>query len=501
MEEFNSSQASFLKSTLAKKTAMKHAIQIVLSLSLLTALHVRANEYPNNIDIPTLVQLALKNQFDIRIQEISAEQAAENIKSAGESFETTVSASASEFRDSNSNPNNFPYSVEGNSQSIAVQKRFGTGTSAQLRVNQNEFDGLAVPMSADATLSVSQQLLRGRSRAYNLAPIRIAQKRHDISLESLRQTVINTIAEAQFAYFDGILAEKNLEVAQESLRLAEQLLNENKRRAEIGSVARSDILQAEAEVAARRERVYLAEVGLIRSKNHLKALLSQETRAVIDWNFSFIAPSTPENREVELWSAFNQALLNRPDFRQATLNLEISEIEHLRQRHASLPALELFARMNMEGFGSSTGQTFNDLDSDKIPDFSFGVNLSRSLTNRAAKARAASAAMEQNLRQLTIQQLEQGILLNLDTAAAQIRSNWKRLETARSSRELAQKSLEAEQKRYQTGTSSTFILIRLQTDLVSASVREVVAENDYRKSLVEWDRQTAQILKLHNIEI
>ena len=157
--------------------------------------------------------------------------------------------------------------------------------------------------------------------------------------------------------------------------------------------------------------------------------------------------------------------------------------------------------MSLEGWGQSTMGTFNDVNSDESPDYAVGINVSRSMSNKAAKARKSIALLARNRSQMTLLELEQAILLELDSAAAQISSNWKRLSSAKKSRELAEQSLNAEQKRYQTGISTTFILIRLQTDLANAKIRELIAANDYRKSVVEWDRQTGTILMKNNIQM
>ena len=456
---------------------------------------------PETIGIEQVVQLSLANQFRISIGRIEQEQATEDTRIAAEPFEARLSVEALTFRDANSDPNNFPYSVEGSQQSIALSRSFSTGTSVDLALNSDHFQDLETPRSGEAMLTLQQNLLRGRSRAYNLAPIRIASKQSEISTEALRQTVIDTLTAAQFAYFDALLAEANLNVARESLALAEQLLQENHRRSEIGSIAPSDILQAEAEVAARQDRVYQAEATLVRAINALKQSLSNQGIHTLQWEFTLLPPPTPQALNIELIADYEAALQNRPDYRQSVLSLDIGEIEALRQSHATLPDLNLFFQMSLAGWGDSFDDTFAEVGRDARPNYAVGMSLSRSLSNRASQARKSIARLEHNRRQMSLLELEQAILLDLHTAAAQIESNWKRLTTASQGRKLAEQSLDAEQKRFQTGISSTFILIRLQTDLANAQIRELIAANDYRKSVVEWERQTGTLLQRHHIEL
>ena len=457
--------------------------------------------YPEELGINEVVQLSLGNHFQIAIGKIQLEKADQDIAIQKAPFETTAEASITGFRDSSTNPQDYPYSAKGVQESVSLQRQFSTGTSVQLSLDSTKYEGLEVPRSGEATLQVSQNLLKGGGFNYNLAPVRIATRQRDISREALRQTVIDTVTEAQFAYYDGLLAESYVDVSKESLELAKQLLTENQRRAEIGSIASSDLLQAEAEVALRQETLYQAEVGLTQSKNRMKRILSDQVRGVLDWHFSFVPLGDPEKRSVQLLREYDVALGLRPDYRQAVLNLEIGEITKLRESNAALPSVDLYAQMRYEGWGSSLNKSFSEAFDQEKPDYTVGVSVSRPLLNRAARASKLQAALETNRLQLTLKQLEQAILLDLDDAAAQIDASWKRFESAKQGRLLAEKSLEAEQKRYKTGTSSTFILIRLQTDLISARMRELIAVNDYRKSLVEFDRQTGKILELNHIEI
>ena len=460
-----------------------------------------ASEYPEELGINEVVQLSLGNHFQIAIGKIELEQAEQNTAIQKAPFETTAEASVTEFRDSSTNPQDYPYSAKGVQQSLTLQRQFSTGTSIQLSADSTRYEDLEIPRSGEVSLQVSQRLLKGRGLAYNLAPVRIAARQRDITREALRQTVIDTITEAQFAYYDGLLAESYVDVSKESLELAKQLLAENQRRAEIGSIASSDLLQAEAEVALRQETLYQAEVGLTQSKNRMKRILSDRVREVLDWHFSYIPLGDPEKRGVQLLKEYEVALSLRPDYRQAVLNLEIGEINKLRESNAALPSVDLYAQMSYEGWGDSLDKSFREALDQEKPDYMLGVSVSRPILNRAARASKWQAALETNRLQLTLNQLEQAILLDLDDAAAQIDGSWKRFQSAKQGRILAEKSLEAEQKRYQTGTSSTFILIRLQTDLINARMRELIAVNDYRKSLVEFDRQTGMILDLHHIEV
>lgn len=477
---------------------LKMFVGLIISLAIVDG----KTDAPSQMSLETSIQLALASNYVMRIGEIEAQQAEEAIRIGGQALETTVSASSETFRSKNSGPSDYPYSAEGEQHTLAIQKRFSTGTQVEVSLDATSLEGTGVDNDfTGMNVGISQNLLRGRGTGVNRAPIRIASRRAGISHEYLRQAVIDTISEAQYAFYDALLAEANLRVANESLGLAQKLLSENQRRAEVGSIAKSDLLQAEAEVAARQVRLFQAEGTLIRATNRLKRVTSDEIEHILEWKFTIEEPVAPLQRVVDLKQAYQLALSERPDYRQAVLNLEISEIEKYRNRNLSLPAVDLYARMGVAGQSNSVRNSFNRGFEEEYPSYSVGLRVTHSIPNSAASARSVIARMENRRIELTLRQLEQAILLDLDSANAAITTNWKRLGSAINSRVLAEKSLEAEQKRYKTGTSSTFILIRLQTDLVNSQIRELVAMNDYRKSLVEFDRQTAGVLESMNIQL
>jgi|GEM_PF-3358709 len=457
---------------------------------------------PSKISIEDAVVLALKRNHTVRIGEVEVRKAEEAVATASEPFELTASLNAETFRSKQTGPSDYPYSVEGNRQTATLSKQFTTGTAVELSAESTAYDG--VPGDdhyASVGVGLSQSLLRNRGFAANRAPIRVAQRRADFSREAFRQLLIDTLSDTHYAYFDAILAEENLRVAQESLALSRQLHEENRRRSQVGSIAPSDLLQAEAEVALREERVYQAEGDLVAARNRLKRMLSDQMEGLVEWDFSLASLPAPESRIMDLRGEYDVACRERPDYRQAVISLDIADIERIREENASLPALDLYARMSFNGQSSDIGGGLSDSFDDTSPNYAVGLKLSRSIRNGSADARAAMAGLERTRMRMTLSQLEQSILLDLDSAIARISSNWKRLESARNSRVLAERSLEAEQKRYQTGTSSTFVLIRLQTDLVNARIRELVTGNEYRKSLIELDRQTGRILSDWNIEM
>jgi len=181
------------------------------------------------------------------------------------------------------------------------------------------------------------------------------------------------------------------------------------------------------------------------------------------------------------------------------LGLERDEIDALRASNAALPDLDAFAESYYFGTDSDYGSSFKRARHDDEPDFAVGLVFSYSIPNRKASAEKAIAKREIRRSKYTLKHLELQIALELDNGARRIDCDWNRVVTARESRKLAEQSLEAEQKLYDTGNSSTFVILRLQTDLMNAQLRELSAENDYRKALVEYQRILGASLLAYNI--
>lgn len=471
------------------------------ALALLVLASSSLAQTPEPLSLDQAVLRALQTRFTVRVAEVAVEQARAGVTVAGEPFEATASGSAEFFREPSLLPGEAPGKLTGNRTALEVGKVLPTGTEVAIGLETSQISGYDPSDQAQVFLGITQPLLRNAGTAVNRAAIRIADRVLDRSRESLRQAVMDTLTEVQFAYFDAYLAENNVQVAEESLRLSQRLLEENQRRADIGSIARSDLLQAEAEVAAREEQLYSAQVGLVQAVNDLKQLLTNETRGLLDWTLALQALPAPQPRTADPRGDFARALQKRPDYRDATLALDINQIEQLRSRNQKLPNLDLYARMNWYGVDDSASGSLANVSDDRRPAYVAGIRLSRSFSNRAAEARSTIDRLQQRRLEWGLRELEQAILLDLDVAATRMERFWKRLESARRGRLLAEQSLTAEEQRYQTGTSSTFVLIRLQTDLTNARIRELVAANEYRKAVLLYDRLTADLLDAHAIEL
>lgn len=453
--------------------------------------------YP--LDLRQSVLLALKNNYRVEDGQLSSEQASEEVRRQRGVFDPTIAVRSGDFRQEYSN-GSLP-SGSGVQTSASVGGLLPTGTEYNVSVTTTELKNVA-PEDRQSTglyAEVRQNLMKGFGWRANVAPVRVAAKNAAISRLEFERDVSALITEVNHAYFDVILAEQNARVARESLGLVERLCSENMERLALKSIAESDLFQAQAERAARRENLFEAVRLEGDAENALRLLIADSPENAVGMTLSVAPLAPPEKVVSDARADFRRALSARQDYRKAVLGLERDQIDSLRASNAALPDLEAFAQGYWDGSGSDFNKSYGRAMDNGRPDYYAGLSLSFDFPNQTARAEKSIARKQIRRAQLTLSELERRIAVEVDNGARRIECDWNRLVTARESRELAEKSLKAEQERYDIGLSSTFVLLSLQTDLMNAQLRELSAENGYRKSVVDYQRTMGITLVDNNV--
>jgi outer membrane protein TolC len=410
---------------------------------------------------------------------------------------------------------------------------FLTGTSYAVAINGyrqsttslNTLFNPVVPTGL--TVGVDQQLLSGFGYRANAKFIRIAQNDLRVSNSVFRQQVITTVAQVLNLYWDYLAYKENVRVAEQALAYSEKLLSDNRRQVEIGTLAPIEVVRAESEVASDQQNLIVAQTSLQQQAELIKTALSRKVdseliSAQIDAVDKLPAPSP--NDIPPLDQALKQALQNRPEVEQADLNLRYQSVVIKANRNALLPILDMFATyapaglsglssvlapcpsgytpngnqcLSRQGISQSLSQLFHG----NYPDYSFGFTLQFPIRNRSAQADAARALLEQRQLEEQLQkqknQVEQDVRsaeIGVIQAKAQIQAGVKAVL-------LAQKTLDAEQKKFQLGESTVFLVIQAQRDLATAEGNEVKARSTYAKALTQFQQVTATILAEHHVEL
>jgi outer membrane protein len=358
-------------------------------------------------------------------------------------------------------------------------------------------------------MSFTQPLLRGFKLDNTRQQLAVNLLNRDISEESARATVTQTLANVRNAYWDLVFAQSAVDVAVRATTLADKLVEDNQARVEVGTLAPLDIVQAQAEAATRRQNLAAAEAAAQTAEIALKRFLVSGTDDPL-WRQTLRPVDLPSLQPppTDVEGAIRTALAQRTDMLNSRKNLDISDVNIRFFRNQNMPDLDLNASYGAQGLGgtffrrSGSGiesqvigtvpggfaDALNVLQQREYPNWNFSLTLSYPLFGSQAEAQVARARLQRNQSMTRIRALEVQIAAEVANAALTVQSNLKRVEAATAARELAMKRLEAEQSKFDVGMTTNFFVVQAQRDLRDAQNTELRALADYRKSLVNFER-------------
>ncbi|MFQ5793010.1 MAG: TolC family protein, partial [Acidobacteriota bacterium] len=348
----------------------------------------------------------------------------------------------------------------------------------------------------------------------------VAQNGERISRHQFQAQVMDVVRDVENAYWDLVFSIEDLEVTQKSLQLARDLLRNNRIQVEVGTMAPIDVLEAEAEVAAREEAVILAEEAIQRNEDLLKRLVNDpESEDFWSVRFKPVDQPTRSDVNIDLEAAVRIALQRRPVLSQSRVELDTRSYNVRYTRNQVLPQVDLVGSLTFNGLGGDqivrqgfAGEILREIPggySDALDqvfggdfrDWTVALNVSYPLGNSAADAAYAQARVAYRQQRAQINSQELLIAQEVRQAARQVETNRKRIDATRVARELAQRRLEAEEKKFEVGMSTSFLIVQAQRDLAQAEANELRAVIDYNKALVAFERARGTLLDKSNISV
>ena len=373
--------------------------------------------------------------------------------------------------------------------------------------SNNLFSNFNPTLQSNIAFQYAQPLLRNFQIDSARQQLLITKKNREISDVQLQRTVASTVRNVKNAYWDLVYASASLAVQQQSLDLARQSVRDTRARVEIGTMAPIDIVAANAEVAQREEAVIVAEAAISQAEDRLRALILDP--ATLDfWNVRLEltddAPSQTQSIDVD--AASRTALANRTDLVQARKTLESSDINLLYARNQTLPDLNLQLNYGLTGLGGTQfirgegfpgpiigqiergfGSVLSDVFANHFPNWSLSVTVGYPIGPAPAEASLARARLQRTQSTTQIRNIELQVTTQVRDAARQVTTNAKRVDTTRASRQLNEQRLQAEERKFAAGTSTSFFVFQAQRDLAQARDNELRATLDYSKSLVDFE--------------
>ena len=395
----------------------------------------------------------------------------------------------------------YSYQTETTANFQTINPRFGS---------QIRFD-ITQPLLKDFGFKVSQR------------EIIIAKNNTAISEIQLKQTLLDTIYSVEEAYWNFVGSIEYYKVMQQSLKLAQDLLEKNTREAEVGMLAPIEILTARSEVARREADILQAE-SLIRStEDQLKTILNLSSKADIDLT-KIVPTDTPtfERRDVSLEEALSMGLQLRPDLQSIRTDLKNKDLDLGYAKNQLLPELNVQASFWSPGLSGTqllyedgnplTGNVIGSVpgkSSDALQDafkfkyknWTIGLTLSVPITSIVTRAQYAQARVSLEQAQVNLQNQEQQAFLEIRNAVRDVQTNYKQVQAYKLARELAKEKLEAEQKKLRVGLATNYEVLLHQRDLADAQSSELRAVIDYNLALAALDKALGMTLEKKNIKM
>jgi outer membrane protein len=435
---------------------------------------------------------------------------------------------------------------------FAYTQGFSWGTNLQVGFNNSRvtsnvpFNTYSPVINSSLRLQVTQHLLQGFGFPANTRFLHIARNNRELSDVAFRLQIIDSVDQIENIYWDLVYAYENARVQSESLQFAQKTLSDTKKQVEIGSLAPIETVRAQSTVAQDQQLVTQAQTNLQLEQLLMKNALTRTLKDPVLASADVIPTSTmeiPQQEEVSpIDDLINDALRHRAELVESRIDLNSRDYSNKAVRSALLPTLDAFAYYAGSGLGGSQsspnlcsnqsaeqlalgfcsgtgtnpitgtpeippvpsvglGSTWNQLVNSTAPDKGVGLQLNIPLRNRAAQAVQIRSELEYRQAQMRQQQIENQVGIEVRNAQYAVQQNRASVDSAKATLDLARQSLDAEQKKYQFGTSTTTLVLQYESQLATAESTLVNATVAYEKSRIELDRSTGALLDHNGISM
>jgi len=397
------------------------------------------------------------------------------------------------------------------SENIPTGGSFSASLYSYVNDSNRSFQTINPRFGSTFRLNFSQPLLRDFGLKYGRRDIIIASYGQEISEENFQKILEDTIYNVELAYWNLVYARENLKVRQQSLQLAQELLEKNKVEIEAGTLPPIELLTAESEVSTRQADILESQALVKNYEDQLKAIINLPAEIEGAKQVQIIPTASPtvEKREITYEEALSIALDKRPDLGAIRSELKNREFNFGYAKNQLLPNLQFTLGYWSPGISGDqliyqdnnplTGVVIGKLPgkkSDAMKDafnfkyknWSIGLVLTLPLSNVITRANYAQAklSLEQSRLKLKNQQLQ--LDLEIGNAVRAVETNYQRALAYRTARELAEQKLTAEEEKFKVGLSTNYLVLQYQRDLANAQTMELKALIDYNISLASLDR-------------
>ena len=473
---------------------------------------------PLSLSIDEAVTLALENNLDLKSDRLDPQIGDTRVAAASGLFKPTVSSTVN--RNNQLQPPSsllFPISTQTDvvTTNVGLNQRlpwFGTSYNVAWdtsHTDSNSFLNSFNPLLRSGfSAAVSQPLLRDLFTDAARTNLALSRNNRTIAETRLQESVVRTTAAVKAAYWSLVAARANVVARQAALRLAEELVRVNTAKVDVGQSPPIDLVSAQAEVASNQEQLIVAETTVKQSEDRLRVLIFDAARRDI-WNVALEPTDTPPvgTAAVDLEAAVTNALRDRGDLARARKDIENAGVALRLAGNQKLPDVRVNATYQASGLGGTEilrsggfpgtiigpgqvigfGTVLDQLFKSDYPTWAVGVSVSYPIGQSAEDANHARSRLEAQQAEQRMKSAEGRVIQQVRDAAWKVEMNARRVATARAVRELGEQRRDVEQRRFEVGMSTSFLVIQAQRDLAQATQNELSAVLAYDLSLVDFE--------------
>lgn len=384
-----------------------------------------------------------------------------------------------------------------------LSQAFTTGTQLSLTSGVTGVDTTAADesFSSDLVLGLRQPLLRGLGRRIGRITIRQAQNQVQQSEQGFVATVLDTLRDAETAYWDLVLARELLKIREFGVTLAREQFERSDTRYRVGKGIEADVMAAKAELATREADLSDARDEIRARTLTLLQTIKPEGRGA--WHVALDPADAPEvpGETLDEDASVSAALDHRPELKQAGLEIERRDLDVRRSKNDLLPNLDLVASYGRTGKNSSFGGSVGDFGSSRYDAYSVGVEFSTSLTKRSEKARLQRAKLNVEQASRSLRRAQDSIEAEARQAVIAARKLRQRIDADRTAIDARREQLKTEQARNEAGKVTTLDVLIVQRDLLQSELDEATARLGYLQALANLYAAEGTLLDRRGIHL
>ena len=485
------------------------------------------------LTLHSYLELVMSNHPDVQIQILTVLESENSIQAAFSPFDPTLALDFNANRSTNPSQDQLQggdvISSLRQNGGFTYRQTLDTGTNYQV-----SFSGLKTASSSSFrtfnpsiqdTLGfrLEQPLLRDRGRGIQRIPILIARARYDNSQSTAKQRILALIAQAENTYWQVVSNRESLGVQENNLELRRKFLERSQRELELGAISPLDIYQPEQNYANAQVSVTRARYQLQQAEDRVRRQIGADLDAEIR-NLPLVLTESADPPiympTFEAEETIRKALEMRPEIRLRRTTLAIDDYNIKRNTNAQRPDLSLTAQYSATGLGGNLYENsilgagasqliatggfpgaMNQLFQFNFPTYSVGLQLNLPLRNRRAAVDLANSVLQKKRNMYELRALEQEVRLDVLNAITGVELSKAAIQQAAVALDFSQKRLDAEQRKYDLGVSTAFIVLDAQDDLVQSQADLLQESIGYRRAIVTLMQATGELLEARGIAL